>query len=91
MNAKQTKQAPKFSTAVVVNGKTVMEYATKVEGKNVEVYHPMRRRYTLRINGNDVPGYFTARDVMNAVARVETAGSIKALKALVSKKRSAKD
>jgi len=85
MNAKTKQAAPaKFATVIVVNGKPTMEYDTKVEGTPVQIYHAFRRRYTVRINGDD-KGYITARSVMNAVGRVETAESLKALRAMLHK------
>lgn len=71
-----------FETQVIVNNKPTMQYVTKVDGKAVEVLHAFRRQYTIRIDGHD-KGYITARNVMNAVGRVETAGSIKALKEML--------
>lgn len=81
-----SKQARKPSKPVVTKpvaqAKSKMQYATKIDGANVEVLHAFRRRYVVRINGIE-KGYITAGDVMNAVGRVESVKNLKALQEML--------
>lgn len=80
MNA--TIKSTNLQTVVLVNDKPAMCYRTKVEGKAVLITKGKRRMYRIAVEGKEI-GYIAARSVLNAVGRVETADSVKTLKAMV--------